>query len=88
MQKADSPDTENPSALRRRGATELEPDANRIDVVDPTAQDRHDDGYSADAPWQNNFERMALRAAHEGRFYAIAGCNVRRRADQIRAEWS
>ncbi|WP_142280114.1 hypothetical protein [Mycobacterium paraense] len=53
-----------------------------------TAQKRHDDGYAADARWQTNFERMARRASHERRFYAIAGCNVRRRADEIRAGWS
>ncbi|OBI18598.1 hypothetical protein A5712_21660 [Mycobacterium sp. E2327] len=57
-------------------------------VIDDTALDEHDDGYTADASWQNNFERMARCAAHKGRFYAIAGSNVRRRADEIRAGWS
>lgn len=41
-------------------------------------------GYTADARWRSNFERMAKRAESDSDFYAIAGGNVQHRADQIK----
>jgi hypothetical protein len=56
------------------------------DAIHSTALGRR--GYRADSRWRGNFERMAQRAARSREFYAIAGCNIQRRADEIRAGWS
>jgi hypothetical protein len=70
---------------RRNGEPGLETQAAPVDyvhhsVADPGAEAR----VYADAGYQENFRRMAERAAADPDYYAITGSGVQRLADEIR----
>ncbi len=89
------PDMESPpersanrGAIHSMSETAAAPIGNDLVIDQSTGSGTHNAGYSADARWQHNFERMALRAALDQSFFEIAGGAIQHYATKIRARWS